>query len=173
MATITLSPDVYETVFQIKFWSRVRKTEGCWIWEGATNHPDRPYGRVRYRGRSRVVHAVSYELIIGSIPEDKILDHLCRNPKCVNPRHLEPVTIRENNIRAIPFRKQRTENPICPRGHTRIVIASGALVCRQCAADRQSGYREKARAGTRMKSCGNCGQRGHNRRRCKKICITD
>jgi hypothetical protein len=37
-----------------------------------------------------------YEQHFGSIPENLELDHLCRNPACVRPDHLEPVTHLEN-----------------------------------------------------------------------------
>ena len=66
----------------------------CWEWTGglATNG----YGRIRFDGRVQAVHRIVYELLVGVIPEGLDLDHLCRNRKCVNPDHLEPVTRSEN-----------------------------------------------------------------------------
>jgi hypothetical protein len=41
-------------------------------------------------------HRFAYELLVGPIPEGLVIDHLCRNRRCVNPAHLEPVTAEEN-----------------------------------------------------------------------------
>lgn len=68
--------------------------EGCWEWQWATDR--RGYGRVRHGDRTRFAHQVEYEKRNGDIPEGLELDHLCRNPPCVNPDHLEPVTHAEN-----------------------------------------------------------------------------
>ena len=35
-------------------------------------------------------------LAVGPIPDGREIDHLCRNHRCVNPDHLEPVTHLEN-----------------------------------------------------------------------------
>ena len=57
------------------------------------------YARVWIKGRPRVAHRVAYEVIKGPVPEGLDLDHLCRTRSCVNPDHLEPVTVTENNQR--------------------------------------------------------------------------
>jgi hypothetical protein len=71
--------------------------EGCWHWTGEKNRNG--YGRVRIGKRRIVAHRVMYVLTLGRIPDDLVLDHLCRNRDCVNPLHLEPVTVRENTLR--------------------------------------------------------------------------
>lgn len=70
----------------------------CWVWTGTTN--GRGYGRVWSVGKQKKAHRVFYELLVGDIPEDLELDHLCFNKLCVNPAHLEPVTHQENLRRA-------------------------------------------------------------------------
>lgn len=77
--------------------------EECWIWEGARD--SRGYGCIQFGGRPRKSHRVSYELHIGPIPEGLVIDHLCRNARCVNPAHLETVTQRENVLRGKRSRK--------------------------------------------------------------------
>ncbi|WP_369010576.1 HNH endonuclease signature motif containing protein, partial [Bacillus cereus] len=48
-------------------------------------------------------HRYVYENLSGPIPEGMELDHLCRNPPCVNPDHLDPVTHEENMRRAAEY----------------------------------------------------------------------
>ena len=67
---------------------RVDPQTGCWVWTGARWLD---YGRIKVNGRSALTHRVVYALLEGAIPDGLTLDHLCRNPPCVNPAHLEPV----------------------------------------------------------------------------------
>ena len=50
-------------------------------------------------GEKRLAHRVAYEAEHGPIPDDLVLDHLCRVRNCVRVDHLEPVTQAENNRR--------------------------------------------------------------------------
>lgn len=77
---------------------RVTTTDsGCWEWQGWKNDAD--YGYVHIDGRDQCAHRVAYKALVGPIPEGLELDHLCINPPCVNPAHLEPVTHAENQRR--------------------------------------------------------------------------
>jgi len=74
---------------------------GCWLWTGKL---DNGYGRFWFQGKSVKAFRWAYEHILGqAIPSDLQLDHLCRQRACVNPLHGEPVTCRENLIRASVF----------------------------------------------------------------------
>src|SRR5260221_14462809 len=74
------------------------RPSGCWEWQGYTNNHG--YGQFRpTKGDRRFAHRFSYELFRAPIPTGLVIDHLCRNPRCVNPDHLEPVTERENMLR--------------------------------------------------------------------------
>lgn len=87
-----------------RFWSRVDKTETCWLWTGALDRDG--YGELfSIPGRGRVrPHRLSYEWARGEIPPGMVTDHLCRVRNCVNPDHLEIVTPSENTRRANKLR---------------------------------------------------------------------
>ena len=80
-----------------RFWARVEKTSGCWNWTGPLHGGDGTFDGTG-------AHRAAFQFVRGNIPEGLHLDHLCRNKACVNPEHLEPVTKRENTLRAVPFR---------------------------------------------------------------------
>lgn len=95
-----------------RFWSKVDRSggdEACWVWTAYIN--DSGYGQFTAgrRGASpHKAHRFAYELVVGAIPDDMMLDHLCCNRACVNPLHLEVVTPSEN-ARRVHFRKRSTD----------------------------------------------------------------
>lgn len=78
-----------------RFWSKVAQQEGgdCWLWIGGLT--------MNRHGvfANSPAYRYSYQQMIGEIPEGLELDHLCNNPRCVNPYHLDPVTGEENRRR--------------------------------------------------------------------------
>ena len=74
---------------------------GCWLWIGSGNGGQKPYGRLfdLATGKNELAHRVSYRLFKGEIPAGFQIDHCCRNMQCVNPNHLEAVTMEENKRR--------------------------------------------------------------------------
>lgn len=137
-----------------KFWRDTVRTDGCWFWVGSITKGG--YGlTARGRGRgNQMAHRFAYELLVGPIPEGLEVDHLCNNPRCVRPEHLEPVTPEENMRRSVERRNLfwRTR---CPQGHTTTGPESYYIyekkngrkqhVCKQCASDRQRSYKRRKR----------------------------
>lgn len=93
---------------------------GCWNWLLSLNSK----GYANERNDNGVLghaHIHNYENKYGKVPTGKELDHLCRNPKCVNPDHLEPVTrainIQRGNVAVITIeiareiRRRKKETP--------------------------------------------------------------
>ena len=106
-----------------RFWSKVHKTDFCWVWTAFIN-PD-GYGIFgigsRTDGSRRIIHAHRwiYLQTYGSIPDGYEIDHLCKNRACVRPDHLEAVSHKVNSQRADlsgngEWQRIKTH---CPQGH--------------------------------------------------------
>ena len=125
----------------------VDATGDCWVWLG--DSWDGRYGRMKIgpnrARRSVAAHRASYEAFVGPIPDGLTLDHLCRNTKCVNPEHLEPVTMRENTLRGTNFVADNARKTHCPLGHEYTYTTKrGKRRCNTCG--RLEGARNRARA---------------------------
>lgn len=103
----------------VRLLRRVEKSDnGCWVWLGAKDPLG--YGRIRVDGKTMLTHRVSYLFHKGEVIPPLELDHLCRNPSCVNPDHLEPVTRKVNTGRgncAKVQRELRCSQTHCKNGH--------------------------------------------------------
>jgi len=137
---------------ETRFWSKVnkdgpvpeRKPElgPCWVWMAGCSDG---YGEFNAGGnRIRPAHCISYEWLVGPVPEGLVLDHLCRNRACVRPTHLEPVTRGENNRRGEAPRVRAAREGVCERGHPQddpYIKPSGQVACRQCIEDYKLKFR--------------------------------
>jgi len=79
-----------------RFWKKVEITNSCWIWKGTTGAG---YGQYTYKAKRYGSHRFAYELLEGKIPEGWEIHHLCENKLCVNPAHLQIVTVRDHRAR--------------------------------------------------------------------------
>lgn len=76
------------------FWIEDAAT-GCWLWNRKRRKDG--YGRKSIEHTREIpAHRWVYERLVGPYADGLELDHLCNNPPCVNPAHLEPVTHSEN-----------------------------------------------------------------------------
>lgn len=116
------------------FDDRVAIGDGCWEWLGAKQPSG--YGKMYWDYKTLLAHRVVYELVRGPIPEGLQLDHLCRNPSCVNPSHLEAVTARENVLRSDSTAGRNGRKTHCKRGHeftpANTYIRPRGRECRAC-----------------------------------------
>jgi HNH endonuclease len=118
----------------------------CWIWLGAPNEGG--YGTFWHEDKKRFAHRFSYELFIAPIPDELVIDHLCRNRICVNPDHLEPVTDRVNVLRGIGPAARNVVAVECHLGHPYDEINTywypdGSRGCRECRRQHVKAWREK------------------------------
>lgn len=134
---------------------RVDKTAECWLWTGTIKSR---YGLYCAWDASRKVkinlpaHRAVWMALRGAIPEGMELDHLCKNPICVNPNHLEPVTRDENQRRSANPSSVNGKKAICVRGHlldgTNLYLQpNGYRQCRECRRLRWERYEARRKAG--------------------------
>ena len=132
-----------------RFWAKVEKTEGCWLW---TAKLDGGYGRFALTRRDfRLAHRVSYEWNVGPIADGMTIDHLCHtrdatcpggpaclHRRCVRPDHLEVVTPRTNVLRAATVTGINAAKTHCDRGGHPLsgdnlyITSIGGRSCRAC-----------------------------------------
>lgn len=138
---------------------RLSGNSDCWNWLGACDADG--YGKSSAEGRSVRTHRYVYQALVGPIPDGLTIDHLCRNRRCCNPAHLEPVTRGENNRRGAGFSgvlyagsaRPGWRGNTCGRGHPlapdNIKVfpgQDGLRRCRTCYRHKKAAEKRKMRA---------------------------
>lgn len=137
-------------------WYAVEPNTGCWLWLGSPSKNG--YGRFSLGDKVFYAHRVSYQQFKGPIPQGLQLDHLCRQRCCVNPDHLEPVTVQENVARGVSALTPSDRRGSCRNGHpydpSDVITKRGMRECGACVraakARRKAGYQAAAAERRRM-----------------------
>lgn len=110
------------------FFNKVVFTIKCWNWKGSKINSG--HGTFGLNGKTKLCHRFIYEIFNGKIKNRNEIHHICENPSCVNPGHLEQLTNIEhlfigNGVGAINSRKTH-----CKRGH---LLPIGKIRrCKEC-----------------------------------------
>lgn len=120
----------------------VANENDCWLWQGYTTSGG--YGIISWKGTPVGVHRLMYELYVEPIPKGLEIDHLCSEPSCMNPKHMEPVTHAENQLR----RAKRITHCVHEHEYTKENTAyytkhSKGKRCRICDNLRSQEYRDR------------------------------
>lgn len=154
---VTPPPPPEKRPIEERFWEKVQRGQNHWLWLGSKTKLG--YGTIwdsERQGKS-MAHRVSWEIANGQkIPDGLVIDHLCRTPSCVNPEHLEVVTVAVNTERGLAGevggRKNRNKTH-CPQGHpyspenTYYYNEGRTRVCRTCAIEKTQARRKKLAGG--------------------------
>ena len=124
---------------------------GCWNWTGGKKGGG--YAQFALDRKPVSGHRFIYDYFNGDLDPRLTIDHLCRNVACVNPAHLEQVTMKENVLRsptappAINKRKTHCIHGHPLQGDNLYVDSKEQRKCKECTRIRQksSKYRKWGR----------------------------
>lgn len=98
-----------ESIMERIMWEVSKDSQsGCWDWQGRVSGK-RSYPQISVGGVQTMVHRITYEELVRPLEPGETIDHLCRNRMCVNPEHLEAVSLRDNVKRMHAYRSLQKE----------------------------------------------------------------
>lgn len=137
----------YATISRIeRFTKHISNNGSCWEWSAYTDRGG--YGRFD----SKAAHRFAYLLTGNELVDGMDIDHLCRNRKCVNPKHLEQVTRKENINRGDTGKhagKHNANKEKCKSGHL---------------FSKNNTYIYKTKLGHTLRQCKTCNRESHRLR---------
>lgn len=156
--TVNAPPDDVQRI-RIRLVNNIKiiQPDFCWEWQGFKTKEGYAQSFIYTGGSSRTVaaHRLSYESFREPIAEGLVIDHLCRKLDCINPEHLEPVTVRENTRRGVGEWAKRGKKTHCKNGHpftplnTKFLPSKGrARICRECSRIGNRKYRQRIKDAT-------------------------
>jgi hypothetical protein len=132
----------------------------CRWWTGPLDADG--YGKTKRDGVPKRAHRLAYETFVGPISDGLQLDHLCHHPdhctpgpsclhrRCINPAHLEPVTVAENIARGGGRAPANARKTHCPQGHEytpeNTYVLDGSRSCIECGRIRSREFQRRKRA---------------------------
>ena len=135
-------PLLADPTIAARFWVKVGKTATCWLWLASTANGYGVFWTNRNQQGQVYAHRYAYQLLVGAIPKELTIDHLCRNRVCVNPAHMEIVSRGINVLRGEGVTAQNARKTHCSKGH--LFDASNTYYgpigrdCRTCHRERQA-----------------------------------
>ena len=168
-----------------RFWSKVNKDAqgGCWQWTGGVTSWGYGQFHILMNGKrtNHRAHRVCWFLEHGTLGQESVLDHICRNRLCVNPDHLRELSNAQNVLAGVGITAVNARKSSCKNGHpfdaenTRI-RSGGDRRCRAC---EREWDRSRPRYSMRV-TCEQCGisllhdsVRKHARRKHSKNGVRD
>lgn len=120
--------------------------DSCWGWSKRKHKFG--YGKHYWCGKTGSPHRAIYKLLVDENIDGLDVDHLCRNPECCNPNHLEAVTSRENTLRGVSPPAVNSKKTVCKNGHNFNDTGfwrngNNSRLCKQCARDRYNAWYAK------------------------------
>lgn len=134
--------DKFTVSEQNRFNSKWRKSGQCWLWLDALDRDG--YGTFFFRRLNRRAHRVAWFMRNGDLKEGLVINHTCRNRHCVNPQHLQAISVTENVMRdstSAPYlNSQKTH---CPKGHAYDRKYGKQRYCSTCESEKRKRLRAK------------------------------